>query len=83
VVNIFNPELVVVGGILSLAGPAFYQKVKDEVKQRIQASYRPEAKIISSMNGFDACAVGGVAVVLNEIMQNPSKWNKLRNNRLK
>ncbi len=73
-INIFNPKMIVIGGVLSIAGQSFHNAVELEAKQRITATYRPDTQIVSSLNGFDAGAVGGVALVLDALLQNPAQW---------
>jgi predicted NBD/HSP70 family sugar kinase len=75
-INIFNPKIIVLGGVLSLAGKVFQEQVDSYVKNRLLNDYQPNIPIVLSTNGFYACAVGGVAFVINELLKNPVNWDK-------
>ncbi|MCS7179136.1 MAG: ROK family transcriptional regulator [Anaerolineae bacterium] len=70
-VNAFNPEMVVLGGALSLAGPFLLPVIEETV--RIHALPQPRAAltITTSAHGADACVMGAVALVLDEILREP------------
>jgi predicted NBD/HSP70 family sugar kinase len=73
-VNILNPSLVVLGGVLSLAGPYILPRAQLELDSRALAATRRSAKIILSAFKFDACVMGGVALTLRAILNNPTRW---------
>jgi predicted NBD/HSP70 family sugar kinase len=75
-INIFNPKIIVLGGVLSLAGKVFQEQVDSYVKNRLLSDYQPDIPIVPSSNGFYACAVGGVAFIINELLKNPVGWDK-------
>jgi glucokinase len=69
-INIFNPDLVVLGGGLVLAGKDLLEPVKREVKR--QAFQRPAqtAKIVASKLGEDAGVIGAAVMGLVRSGQN-------------
>jgi glucokinase-like ROK family protein len=73
-VNVLNPSLVVLGGVLSLAGPYILPRAQRELDSRALAATRQSAKIILSAFKFDACVMGGVALTLRAILNNPVRW---------
>lgn len=73
-VNVLNPSLVVLGGVLSLAGPYILPRAQQELDSRALAATRRDVKIILSAFKFDACVVGGVALTLRAILDNPVRW---------
>lgn len=73
-VNTFNPSLVVLGGALSLAGPYILPRAQQEIKARALAAVRQDVQITWSAFKFDACAIGGVTLILREILNNPTTW---------
>ncbi|HJW83601.1 MAG TPA: ROK family transcriptional regulator [Anaerolineae bacterium] len=73
-INAFNPSLVVLGGMLSLAGPYILPCAQQEVQRRALAAARSGAKIIVSAFKFDACVMGGVSLIVREILSNPTAW---------
>ena len=73
-INTFNPSLVVLGGVLSLAGPYILPRARQEVNTRALAAACENVQIIVSAFKFDACVMGGVALILHEILNNPALW---------
>ena len=73
-VNVLNPSLVVLGGVLSLAGPYILPRAQQELDSRALAATRRSVKIVLSAFKFDACVVGGVALTLRAILNNPVRW---------
>lgn len=71
-VNALNPELVVFGGILSLAGEFLMPVVKKELEQRALRWNRDATKVVLAHHGFDACVMGGVAAVYDTILAHPN-----------
>jgi glucokinase-like ROK family protein len=76
-VNTFNPSLVVLGGALSLAGPYILPRAQQEVDARALAVVRQGVQITLSAFRFDACVIGGVTLILREILSNPTAWRPL------
>lgn len=70
-VNALNPELVIFGGILSLAGQFLLPAVKREMKQRALRWNRSATQVVLARHGFDACVMGGVARVYQAILAEP------------
>ena len=73
-INTFNPSLVVLGGVLSLAGPYILPRAQQEVNTRALAVARKGVEITLSAFKFDACVMGGAALILHEILNNPALW---------
>jgi glucokinase-like ROK family protein len=76
-INTFNPSLVVLGGALSLAGPYILPRAQQEVDVRALAVVRQGVQITLSAFRFDACVIGGVTLILREILSNPTAWRPL------
>lgn len=70
-INGLNPELVVLGGILSLAGDFLLPAVEDELSRRALRWNRNAARVVLARHGFDACVMGGVARVFQAILAEP------------
>ncbi len=68
-VNALNPELVVFGGILSLAWEFLLPAVTEEMQKRALRWNREATQVVLARHGFDACVMGGVAVVLQGILR--------------
>ena len=63
-VNALNPELVVLGGSLSLAGEFLLPVIEREVNQRALQWNRRAARVAVAQHRFDACVMGGIATVI-------------------
>jgi len=70
-VNALNPQLVVFGGILSLAGEFILPVVAEELQRRALRWNREATRIVLARHGFDACVMGGVARVFQAILAEP------------
>jgi glucokinase-like ROK family protein len=71
-VNALNPELVVFGGILSLASDYIFPIVEDELQQRALRWNREAIKVVVAKHGQEACVMGGVARVFQAILAEPT-----------
>jgi len=76
-INALNPELVVFGGILSLAGEFLMPVVTKELEQRALRWNREATKVALAHHGFDACVMGGVAAVYETILSRPNLMGSL------
>jgi glucokinase-like ROK family protein len=70
-VNVLNPELVVLGGLLSLAGEFLMPVIEKELDQRALKWNHEAMKLVLAEHGSDACVMGGVAVVYQAILAQP------------
>jgi len=70
-VNIFNPQLVVLGGALSLLGKWLIPIIKNSLQANILPPLRDSIRVESSPQGLDACVLGAVALVLDDILREP------------
>lgn len=72
-INTFNPEMVIVGGAMMVAGDYLLPAIKDVVAKRTLAEAQSQTQIVLSTFGPAASVVGGVALVVNAILANPSQ----------
>jgi glucokinase len=70
-VNALNPELVVFGGALSLAWEFLLPPVNEELQARALSWNREATRVVLARHGLDACIMGGVALVLYNILNKP------------
>jgi glucokinase-like ROK family protein len=70
-VNALNPELVVFGGVLSLAWEFLLPAVNEELQRRALSWNRDATRVVLARHGLDACIMGGVALVLYNILSKP------------
>jgi glucokinase len=71
-VNALNPDLVVLGGILSLAGEFLLPPIYDELLRRVLLWNESTTQVVLARHGVDACVMGGVAMVYQAILAQPS-----------
>jgi glucokinase-like ROK family protein len=72
--NALNPSLVVLGGVLSLAGPYILPRAQREVATRALLATRTNVELQLSAFKFDACVMGGVSLIMREVLNNPTGW---------
>ncbi len=72
IVNIFNPEKVVIGGTLSMASSYMLPALKEAISRRALNNVLKTTDVIPSVFGDDASLFGAVAIVVEDIMWNPS-----------
>lgn len=70
-VNIFNPQLVVLGGDYSLAHETVIPVIKETLKQQSLFPMRTALSVLPSQRGVDDSILGAVALVLDDRMRTP------------
>lgn len=75
-VNAFNPEMVVFGGVLSLASDFMLPVVRRVIEDRALLWPRRAASIVVAAHGFDASVMGGIATVYHYALSRPKKLGK-------
>lgn len=71
-VNIFNPEMVVLGGELNRASEILLPVVEQEVSHNAWSVSCEDLKIAPSAHGTEASVMGVVALVLDDILREPN-----------
>lgn len=72
-INIFNPEMVILGGALTLASPYLMPSILEAINTRAMEAMREQVTIALSAFGPDASVVGAVAMVVEAILANPTQ----------
>ncbi len=75
-VNIFNPEKIIIGGPISLAGKYLLPSIRQSVNKHAMGETVNQTEINISAFGPDASVFGAVAVVVDEILTNPTYVEK-------
>jgi glucokinase-like ROK family protein len=70
-INIFNPELIVLGGALNLASPYLLPFMEQVVCAESLPPSCENVSVVPSANGIDACIMGAVTLVLDDILREP------------
>ena len=71
-VNVLNPELVVLGGIHCSLGDFMLPTVNRELQQRALRWSAKATQVVLAQQGPDACVMGGLARVYQAILAQPS-----------
>lgn len=66
--NALNPEIVVLGGVLSIASEFLFPVVHEEIQKRALPWNRETIEIKRAAHGSDACVKGGVATVYQAVL---------------
>jgi predicted NBD/HSP70 family sugar kinase len=70
-VNVFNPELVVLGGSLLPVIPWLIPIIRTSLETNVLQPLRGITRIETSSQGEDACLLGATALVIREILSEP------------
>jgi glucokinase-like ROK family protein len=70
-VNAFNPEMVVLGGILSVAKEYIMPVIERTINERALRWSAQATQTAVAANGSDACAMGGVAIIHDRVVRHP------------
>jgi glucokinase-like ROK family protein len=70
-INIFNPEKIILGGPLSVAGDYLLPAIKDTVADHSMPEFDRQTEVIVSSFGPDASLIGAVAVVADDVLAKP------------
>jgi N-acetylglucosamine repressor len=68
IINLLNPELIVIGGGVSKAGEFFFEEIKNIIKKRAFTTMVKTPEIVTSSLNEDASSIGAAALVLYEII---------------
>jgi N-acetylglucosamine repressor len=75
-VNALNPEMVVFGGILCLAKDYMLPVIQQTISERaLRWSFRT-SQVVVAANGSDACVMGAVAMVYDQMLRQPFNANR-------
>ncbi len=69
IINLFNPELVIVGGGVAQTGDLIFHPLKRTVRKRAFSVSAEVAKIVLVNLGKDCTVIGAAALVLKEIFK--------------
>jgi glucokinase-like ROK family protein len=70
-INIFNPEKIILGGPLSIAGKHLLPAIKETVDLHSLPEIDQQAEILLSPFGPDASLIGAIAIVVDDALSHP------------
>jgi glucokinase-like ROK family protein len=79
VTNIFNPEIIILGGGVSLAGRLFLDSIIEEFNNHTMEPILKRTKIEISKLGMDAGVLGAISLALDNFIFNPESIILIRN----
>lgn len=72
-INIFNPERIILGGPLSIAGEYLLPAIKETVALHALPEINKQVEILLSPFGPDASLIGAVSIVVDDLLAHPAK----------
>lgn len=70
-INIFNPEKIILGGPLSSAGYYLLPAIKDTVANHTMPEFAQQTEVVLSTFGPDASLIGAIAIVAEDVFAKP------------
>ncbi|MDP1715269.1 MAG: ROK family transcriptional regulator [Anaerolineales bacterium] len=70
-INIFNPEKIILGGPLSIAGEYLLPAIKETVTRHSLPESDQQAEVLLSPFGPDASLIGAIAIVVDDVLSKP------------
>ena len=77
-INIFNPQMIVIGGPMSIAGKYFMTALEEGVKKRALDDNLANTDILLSNFGANASLIGAVSLVIQAVIANPSHVERIK-----
>jgi predicted NBD/HSP70 family sugar kinase len=71
-INVFNPEVLVLGGYFAVLGPWFGPRVSEDIGQHVFAPDAGGCRIELSTLGFSAAVRGGALQATHAVLDNPT-----------
>jgi predicted NBD/HSP70 family sugar kinase len=71
-INMLNPEKIILGGPLSIFGEYLLPSIKDVATKNALPEMRPTVEILQSSFDTDASLIGAVSIVVDDILSNPT-----------
>lgn len=73
-VNVFNPRLVVLGGLFGRIHPFVSRTLEDELDRRALAAPRSLVRVVPATLGVDAPLLGAAELAFEPLLADPSAW---------
>ncbi len=79
-VNAYNPDLILFGGVLSSASAILFPTIEAELKRRALPWNRESSRLVAAQHGSEACVIGGIALIYHNILSHPTSFVSRRGN---
>ena len=73
-INLLNPDLVVIGGALSEGHQVLLPAIESVLATEVLRWVRKDCEITFAAHGADTCLFGSVATVYREVLSQPQRW---------
>jgi predicted NBD/HSP70 family sugar kinase len=73
-VNLFNPRLVVLGGVLGRIHPYVRARIEEQLDQRALPAPRRLVMVVPAALGVDAPLVGAAELAIEPLLADPAAW---------
>lgn len=73
-INVINPECVIFGGVLMGAHEFLMPIIRQTVNEHTLPWMHEGIVLVTAKHGEDAAVMGGVAIVYEDVLNNPRKW---------
>jgi len=70
-INIFNPEKIILGGPLSIAGEYLLPAIKESISSHCLPEIGNQVEVLLSPFGPDASLLGAIAIVVDDVLSKP------------
>ena len=70
-INIFNPDRIILGGPLSSVGEYVLPSIEESMSRYSLNEFGSLVKVLLSSFGTDASLIGGIAIVVGDVLSNP------------
>ncbi|MGZ6372555.1 MAG: ROK family protein, partial [Candidatus Limnocylindria bacterium] len=71
---VFNPELIVLGGLLGRIHPLAARIIERELDRRALAAPRRVVRVVPSSLGTDAPLLGAAELAFEPLLSDPAQW---------
>ena len=71
-IDIFNPEKLILGGPLSIVGEYLLPAIKETVTNHSISTINPKVEILLSSFATDAILIGAISIVVDDILSKPT-----------
>ncbi|MBI4673659.1 MAG: ROK family transcriptional regulator [Chloroflexi bacterium] len=77
-INTLNPEMVVLGGTLSLAKDFILPVIQETINERALSWSVKATQVVIAADGSDACLMGGIATIYDQVLRHPLQTRRVR-----
>jgi glucokinase-like ROK family protein len=72
-INIFNPDKIILGGPLSIAGEYLLPAIREVIPRHTLPEIDQQAEVILSSFGPNASLIGAIAIVVDDVLSHPTQ----------